>query len=158
MGYPRGRNQIWIWRGIWQAWPNNLVEYLFKKTLNELRIAISDNSKSSPAYCSICKLCHWRTECLNVLTEHNDLTLIPELGRSTRHILQSKLNNIKELAESNIESLFDGQRTIFPGVGRKSLDKFKRRADLINDSEGNPYLISKVFFPNVRPNYFLILK
>ena len=131
---------------------------IYQKTLNELRIAISDNSKSSPAYCSICKLCHWRTECLNVLTEHNDLTLIPELGRSTRDILQSKLNNIKELAESNIESLFDGQRTIFPGVGKKSLDKFKRRADLINDSEGNPYLISKVFFPNVRPNYFLILK
>ena len=37
---------------------------IYQKTLNELRIAISDNSKSSPAYCSICKLCHWRTECL----------------------------------------------------------------------------------------------
>ena len=85
---------------------------IYQKTLNELRTSIEDNSMSSPAYSSICKLCHWRSECMNVLIENNDLTLIPELGRSIRDTLQAKLNNIQELAESDIESfLMDNERS-----------------------------------------------
>ena len=132
---------------------HNLVN-IYEKTLNELRASISDNSKSSPAYSSICKLCHWRSECMNVLTENNDLTLIPELGRSNRDNLQPRLNNIQELAESDIESFLNGQRTVFPGIGIKSLEKFNRRADLINDPNGKPYLISPVAFPECETELF----
>ncbi|GAI46664.1 unnamed protein product, partial [marine sediment metagenome] len=38
--------------------------------------------KTLPAYSGICKLCQWRTYCLKYLRKANDLTLIPELGRS----------------------------------------------------------------------------
>lgn len=127
---------------------------IYEKTLNELRTSIEDNSISSPAYSSICKLCHWRSECMNVLIENNDLTLIPELGRSNRDALQTRLNNIQELAQSDIESFLNGQRTVFPGIGIKTLEKFKRRADLISDPNGKPYLISPVVFPKCETELF----
>jgi len=84
-----------------------------------------------PAYSGICKLCHWRTYCLKWLKKANDLTLIPELGRSKRDVMINHVDSVSEFAKADLDIFQKGRKTIFLGIGTASLQKFQERAMLL---------------------------
>jgi len=127
---------------------------IYQGTLDEARRNISNPGNSSPAYSSICKLCHWRTECMKTLERSDDLTLLPDLGRSKREEIIDRIATVDELANIEIEQFIDGRNTIFRGIGIKSLEKFKARADLIKSNNAEPYLTEPVALPDPERELF----
>jgi predicted RecB family nuclease len=77
----------------------------------------------------------------------DDLTLIPELGRSRREPMLTEINTISELAACDPEQYITGKKTDFPGIGADMLRKFHARAQLLNDPNGRPYLKEGVTLP-----------
>lgn len=100
------------------------------------------------AYSAVCKLCHWYTACLARLTDTNDLTLIPELGRSKREVMMEHVVTIRDLAEADPTTFVMGKKTIFPGIGPPTLAKLYARAKLLSAGDrARPYLREPVALP-----------
>ncbi|RXG66247.1 TM0106 family RecB-like putative nuclease [Candidatus Atribacteria bacterium 1244-E10-H5-B2] len=110
--------------------------------------------KTLPAYSGTCKLCHWRAYCFKCLRKANDLTLIPELGRSKRDVMINHLGSVAELAQANLNQFQKGKKTIFPRVGRGTLEKFQERAILLSKSGSKPYLKSQITLPDAQIELF----
>ena len=110
--------------------------------------------KTLPAYSGICKLCHWRTYCLRCLRKANDLTLIPELGRSKRDVMINHLGSVAKLAQANLNQFQKGEKTIFPRVGKDTLEKFQKRAILLSKRGSKPYLKAQVTLPKAPTELF----
>ncbi|MBU1291221.1 TM0106 family RecB-like putative nuclease [bacterium] len=119
----------------------------YKSCLEEVSKIANHDLKTLPAYSGICKLCHWRTYCLKCLRKTNDLTLIPELGRSKRDVMINYLGSVAELAQANLNQFQKGGKTIFPRVGRDTLEKFQKRAILLSKSGSKPYLKGQITLP-----------
>ena len=111
-----------------------------------------------PAYAAVCKQCHWYTACRERVRADDDLTLVPELGRSRRDILAPQFPTVKALATADIESFHDGKKTVFPGIGIGTLRDFQARAILLTDPQGTPYLRQPVNFPAVPRELFFDLE
>ena len=56
----------------------------YQECLGEAKSIVDQASKTLAAYSSLCKLCHWYTACTSRLVNAKDLTLIPQLGRTSR--------------------------------------------------------------------------
>ncbi len=111
--------------------------------------------RHAAAYAGVCKLCHWYGACVARLSEDDDLTLIPELGRAKRDVMMDRVASIKELADANPEGFLAGKKTIFPGIGPQSLEKFHARARLIAaGKDGRPYLRAPVKLPSSERELF----
>jgi len=110
--------------------------------------------KTLPAYSGICKLCQWRTYCLRCLRKANDLTLIPELGRSKRDVMINHLGSVAKLAQANLNQFQKGEKTIFPRVGKDTLEKFQKRAILLSKRGSKPYLKAQVTLPKAPTELF----
>jgi len=130
----------------WWTKYQNCLESATKITNHDL--------KTLPAYSGICKLCHWRTYCLKCLRKANDLTLIPELGRSKRDVMINHLASVSELAQANLNQFQKGGKTIFPRVGRDTLEKFQKRAILLSKRGSKPYLKAQVTLPDAPTELF----
>ena len=63
----------------------------YEEALHEAQAIINRSMSTLPAYSAVCKLCHWYTACVKRLDETNDLTIIPELGRSKRDVLYNRI-------------------------------------------------------------------
>jgi predicted RecB family nuclease len=112
------------------------------------RRIVSGVTETMPAYASgTCKDCVWYTACLKILKAANDLTLIPELGRSRREVLIDRIGSICELAEIDPAGFRKGEKTVFPGIGPGTLEKFHARAKLLATPGGTAYLRAPVRFP-----------
>lgn len=109
---------------------------------------------TQPAYAAICKQCHWHTLCLQRLQAEDDLTLIPSLGRSKRDTLQTQVPSVAVLAQADISTYLDGKKTVFPRIGVETLRDFQRRARLLSDPHGAPYLRESCQFPKVERELF----
>lgn len=121
----------------------------YKESLAKAQSILEKQTVTSAAYSSsVCKNCHWYNACLTSLHEEDDLTLIPELGRSKRDVLNERISTIQGLAEADIEPYLVGQKTIFPGIGSSTLEKFQSRANLITASKNaSPYLKEPLELP-----------
>ncbi len=126
--------------------PTTLWE-IYQETLDEARKIVNQAGNSNPAYSSKCKLCHWKTECLKTLERSDDLTLLPELGRTKRDVLLNEIQTVQDLANTSIDNFIEGRGTIFRGIGIKSLEKFKARADLVKSQNAEPYLTEPLNLP-----------
>jgi len=85
-------------------------------------------------------MCHWYSECIEQLKVLDDLTLLPELGRSKRDVMVSEIPNLQELAIADISRFMKGKdKTIFKGIGVGSLMKFHNRAKLSKQKDAVPY-------------------
>lgn len=120
---------------------------IYQEALGEARRIIGRSCKTLPAYGAECKLCHWYSACLGDLATVNDLTLIPELGRSKREALMARVSNIRELASIDVLALTSGKKTVFPGIGPETLAKFVERARLLVAPNPQPYLKNPVTLP-----------
>lgn len=121
----------------------------YEETLALAEAIVNQGNETEPAYSSgICKLCHWYSQCMDQLEDKNDLTLIPELGRSKRDVLIDQVSSIDELAAINPDAFIRGKKTVFPGIGPSTLIKLYERAKLISaGDDAQPYLRAPVTLP-----------
>lgn len=102
----------------------------------------------------MCKECEWRSACLRELKGCNDLTLLPELGRVKRDALMGQFTALEDLAHGNVERYIHSNKTEFPGVGPRTLRKFRARARLAVMPDPVPYLTRPVAWPVVEAELF----
>ncbi len=112
----------------------------YQSVLETARQLVIQAEDTLPAFGGRCKLCHWYTACLKKLKELDDLTLIPELGRARRDNILKHFDSVRNLAEADLETLINGNKTIIPGIGADMLTKFQERARLQKQPEARPYL------------------
>ena len=101
------------------------------------------------AYSSgVCKLCEWYRPCLLQLQKRDDLTLLPELGRAKRDILQKNFHTVQDFASADLSELIQGKKTLFPGIGQGTMKKLHARAQLIAEGgQARPYLRELIDLP-----------
>lgn len=109
--------------------------------------ALVGGAASRSALAAPCKLCHWHTHCKRECIANDDLTLIPELGRSKRDVMVGTIPTVSALAACNPSTFITGKKTIFPGIGPDSLIKFHERAKLLTTPGAQPYLKNAVNLP-----------
>ena len=125
----------------------------YQESLAEARQIVSRTEDSLPAYSGTCKNCVWYTACLKQLSDGDDLTLLPGLGRSKRDVMFDSLPTISDLAAANPEGFITGKKTLFKGIGPDSLEKFVARARLVSN-KGAAYLSAPLSFPVVNKELF----
>jgi predicted RecB family nuclease len=119
----------------------------YRKCLVQVDRIVSRRESTMPALSSTCRLCHWRTLCSNHLEALDDLSLIPELGRSRRDAMRNWVKSVSGLARMNLGTLIKGNKTVVPGVGPDTLERFQCRARLQKRPDARPYLAQPVKFP-----------
>lgn len=112
--------------------------------------------QAAPLACSgaPCKLCWWYSVCKADVQARDDLSRIPELGRSKRDVLADRIGTVHELATANLDTFRQGKKSVFPGIGPDTLQKFKTRAQLLCDPTSRPLLVQPVSFPQVDTELF----
>lgn len=120
----------------------------YQDALNTARQLVAKSEESLPAYGSTCKLCHWYSACQKRLEELDDLTLIPDLGRSKRDTMVAEIATANDLAKADVSQFITGKKTAFRGIGPDSLHKFQQRAKLVKSDDPKPYLTSPVSLPH----------
>ena len=123
---------------------------IYQKTLATALRIMAESEDTLAANAETCKLCHWHSACLKQLEEIDDLTLIPELGRSRRDILVSQIKSVEFLAKTDIGKFIRGRRTVFRGIGIDTLQQFQERARLQKQPHAKPYLKEKIDLPEQR--------
>jgi predicted RecB family nuclease len=119
--------------------PQTYWEY-YQSILESARVVAQKKTSESPAYSSICKLCYWMTVCKKKLLESNDITLVPDLGRSKRGLLIPYVKTVEDLACC----------PEFPkikGIGGDVIAKLQRRAKLLSSEGKQAYLSGPVDLP-----------
>ena len=120
----------------------------YQDCLAEAQAIVGKSTETLAAYSGVCKLCHWYSACIPRLTDANDLTLIPELGRSRRDVMMERVATIRDLAEADPAGYVVGKKTIFPGIGPATLEKLHARAKLITaGKKAKPYLREPLTLP-----------
>ena len=120
----------------------------YQECLAQAQAIVSKEADTLAAYGGVCKLCHWYNACLSRLSAADDLTLIPELGRSRRDTMRSEVSTIHDFAAANPEEYVMGAKTAFRGIGPATLAKLHARAKLIaTGNKAQPYLREPVHFP-----------
>jgi len=135
---PRGKRTKETW---WEFYETALMETgnILKKLL-----------KTKPALGSICKLCVWYSNCKKKCVDENMVSLVSEVGRSKQDALEGLANTVDELATLEPEDYFDikGKRKIeLIGIGKKSLVKFHRRAQLLASGAKEPLILNPFVLP-----------
>jgi predicted RecB family nuclease len=120
----------------------------YEDALREAQAIINRAAETLPAFGAVCKLCHWYTACVKRLKETDDLTMIPELGRSKRDVMIGHVRTVAQLAQSAPASFLNGAKTVFPGIGAETLRKFVARARLLSSKDGRPYTRAPIEFPD----------
>jgi predicted RecB family nuclease len=120
----------------------------YQESLALARSIVAGEFKSQPAYGSICRNCWWYTACIEELTRLDDLTLIPELGRSRRTPLSPIVKSAAEFARANMEQFVNEKgESVAKGIGLATLAKYHARAK-IRTSGGGPYAKREITFPS----------
>ena len=128
---------------------NQTMRSFYREILSKVSETITLKKTPFPALSAICKLCHWRSLCKKELIKKNDLTLIPELGRSKRDQMITRIKNVNDFAFINIDNTFK-----FKGISINGLIKFQNRARLLIDKEAKPVITSPLDLPVYNPELF----
>lgn len=119
----------------------------YQECLAEARAIVADPKLTRAAYSAACKLCHWYSACVERLKADDDLSLIPELGRSKRDTMLSHVSSVKEFADCNPDAFLNGKKTVFSGIGPDTLKKFHSRARLLTNTNAQPFLRAPITLP-----------
>jgi predicted RecB family nuclease len=140
--YGRGNSQSRVW------------DY-YQECLHQARAIANGAAKTLPAYStSTCKNCVWYTSCIEHLEKTNDLTLIPELGRSRRDAMIDQIPSIRGLAEVNVSDFLEGPKTVFAGISALTFEKLHERAKLLSAEDPKPYLRTAIKLPVTNTELF----
>jgi predicted RecB family nuclease len=110
--------------------------------------------KTTPAWASLCKQCHWHSLCLSRLKELDDLTLIPYLGRSKRDAMIGSVETVSALASCDLTHFMDGKSTVFPRLRADRLGDFQLRARLQKQPDARPVLKNTLTLPEAEVELF----
>ncbi len=131
---PRGpRSTLTFWQ-----------EYL--KAVAQAREIVQRRDATRPALSSACRLCVWRTSCRKRLEREDDLTLLPEVGRSARDLIAGHYPTVAALAKADPEDLPDQARRL-EGVGAALLRRLHERARLVRQRGAAPYRRAEIELP-----------
>jgi len=136
---PRNRNTLW---------------YYYRSCLETADGILRQNEQTRPALSSICKLCHWRSACIRRIEKLDDLTMIPELGRSRRDRMMHHIMTVKAFADTDANCFLKGKKSIIRGVGAETLLKFHERAKLLSTPNAKPYLKKSLHLPEADREIF----
>ena len=127
----------------------------YQAALSAIRAILNQSITSTPALSAACKLCHWSSQCREVLVATDDLTLIAELGRTKRDAIRGVIPTIQAFAQCNPDSFVQKKKTVFPGIGPETLSKLQARAQLLAVPGSAAYLREPVNLPiNQKEVYF----
>jgi predicted RecB family nuclease len=116
--------------------------------LAQARAIIAKSLHPGSAYGGVCKQCWWLSACIEALEASDDLTLLPEVGRSRREPLLAHVGSIAEFAAAPVEQFFDDKgKSVLKGLGPDSIRKFHARA-VLRTSGGKQYLKSDPGLPD----------
>jgi predicted RecB family nuclease len=82
------------------------------------------------------------------LEKDDDLTLLPELGRTKRDAMLILIGSVAEFAMIDVESFVTGKKTPFSGIGPDVLGKFHERARLVTSPNPQSYLSGPLTLPH----------
>ncbi len=108
---------------------------------------VDRHATTKPGLISDCSLCHWRSHCRREIVGADDLTLISELGRSTREKFPPDIATVADLARPSLADLIPEGRSAIPGIGEKTLRKYHARAVLQKQPSPTPYFTEEVCLP-----------
>lgn len=139
---PQGkRNPVTLWQFYCDA-------------LAKAKAIAAGNLPTLPALARICKLCQWRTVCAREAERSDDLTMLPELGRSRRDSMMLEIPTVEALASADIHKFIRGDKTLFHRIGADLLLKLQERARLQKTPGAKPYLKDMVSLPRVKTEIF----
>jgi predicted RecB family nuclease len=115
---------------------------------------VAGSGNTVGAYGSKCKLCHWRSACVEDLEKIDDLTLLPDLGRARRDAIAQHIPTVSALAKTNINRLIGGAGSPFPGVGTNTLKTLHERAQLATNPSPKPYRKTTILLPKASTELF----
>lgn len=127
---------------------------MYQETLAQARAIVTRSEETLPAYSAACKLCHWYTACLADLERRDDLTLLPDLGRSKRDVMAEDLPTVAALAGCDPKRFIAGKKTAFRGIGPDTLVKFHERAKLVKAPSPRPYRTAPIALPSAEAELF----
>ncbi len=143
-----GREVVYDFQAPYGKRSTRTLWQIYEDALSEARGIVERTTTTTPAFSAACKLCHWYTKCVAQLKEADDLTTIPELGRSKRDVMRLRVQTVAALASANLDAFVSGQKSVFPGIGPDTLRKFQERAKLLADGNAKPYLRAPITLPN----------
>ena len=126
----------------------------YQDALYETEAIAARRETTLPAYSAACKLCHWYSACVKRLKESDDLTMIPDLGRSKRDAMYGTVRTVTEFAEAKPASFITGKKTAFAGIGPDTLQRFHDRAMLLVSRNAKPFLRAPVELPTYERELF----
>ena len=127
--------------------PGTLWEF-YAECRRQVEDILKSRQVTRPAYSGKCKLCHWYSACFADLKASDDLTLIPDLGRSKRDVICIRIPTMSDLAKADLGLYVRGGKTVFAGVGAESLEKYQTRARLITDVDTRPSIRGDLRLPS----------
>ena len=121
---------------------------LYQEVLLNVRDILDKRNRTEAALASVCKLCEWYTDCKKQCFERNDITLIHEIGRSTRADFVPIAQTVRQLASIKPENYLNAKgETGIKGIGEKTLIKMNRRAKLLANNEKEPLVFERYTLP-----------
>lgn len=126
----------------------------YERTRDSVRAVLASPGSTQAAHSSICGLCHWRERCAAELEANDDLTKIPQLGRTLRDALRPDIGTVAAFAAANPETFIVGARTVFAGLGAERLRIFHARARLLAEPLAAAYLRRPVLLPEAMTELF----
>lgn len=151
MGFGTGDRRAVIWdvhgREVWYDLsapqgprkPQSLWDE-YRLLLQQARVILARGAEVRPAYSATCKNCYWLSYCLEQLELADDLTLIPQLGRSKRDVMVDQIPTTAALAVIDPDGYLAGKKTVFPGIGTDTLRQFAARAAMLKGDPPTAYL------------------
>lgn len=126
----------------------------YDETLEAVRAISDQRLRTTPGLIGACKLCPWRSHCRAQLVRSDDLTLIPEIGRSTREKFPPEIRTVRALADADPASLVRDGESMIPGIGAKSIETYHARAVLQKRKNAEPYFAEPVALPTSSTELF----
>jgi len=119
----------------------------YDKALEHARDIVDDTVETLSVRAAECKLCRWYSVCKADVHARDDLTRIPQLGRTLRDTLKRTFPTVASLAAVDIEQHIEGRRTNFPGLGPDRLRRFHDRARLLSTPGATAYARNPLVLP-----------
>lgn len=119
----------------------------YDEALEHAREIVDDVVVTLSVQAAECKLCRWYSVCKADVVARDDLTRIPQLGRSLRDRMMRTFPTVASLAAADVELFVDGAKTDFPGLGADRLRRFQDRARLLSNPDATAYARSALTLP-----------
>ncbi len=125
---------------LYAPWGGTSMAAMVGGLVRDARMILDGSADTRGAASAGCGLCHWRTLCRGELEASDDLTLVAELGRALRGVVEAVAPTRAALAGLDVDAVVrpDG-RAGLPGLSAARLSRFRDRARLQVTPGAGPY-------------------